>query len=387
MFELDPAASNVTASRYRQVSVATVDSLDPDRLTAHFTGREAYFRTRFVVARCQDRPDRVALVELARDGSTELFSPASAARVLAGAEECAYVRDDQADLGIASHLAAAARHHPSARCVVVEGRYSHVSFILNPDPIEVTVVDVVPPVPSKLADQVRRVLDSTEELPPVTVTEQIIDSRNLLAEARRRSPEPGGSSQRAALSAGASPSGRGQLPESGGGPQQVLVPCRGGGVDIDGAAVSYLDERPDPVGHWTLLGCERSRQIHDWFYDTAPTEVVDWCPRRFVSSTAVDSPAAKCSDGTGTPGTADRPAAADLAADTSDFADRLPGPIAAAGLAVGPDDLVLSRCCLLEEGVERRGGAVWVPWGATLAEVRRAVELLVDERAGAWTRT
>lgn len=374
MFELDPAASNITASRYRQVSVATVDSLDPDRLAAHFTGREAYFRTRFVVARHHDRPDRVALVELARDGRSELFSPALAARVLAGAEECAYVRDDRADPGIASHLAAAAQRHQSARCVVVEGRYSHISFILNPDPIEMTVVDVVPPVPSKLADQVRRVLDSTEELPPVIVTERIIDSRNLLAEASQRSPD-GGSPERTASSAGASSPEHRPHPESGGGPQQVLVPCRGGGVDIDGVVVSYLDERPDPVEPWTLLGCERSRQIHDWFYGTAPTEVVDWCPRRFVG------PAVKCPD---TPDSADRSAAADLpAADTPDSADQPPGSIAAAG----SDGLVLSRCCLLEEGVERRGGAVWVPWGATLAEVRRAVELLVDERAGAWTRT
>lgn len=381
MFELDPAAPNVTASRYRQVSVAVVDSLDPDRLVAHFTGREAYFRTRFVVARRRDQSDRVALVELARDGSAELFSPAPAARVLAGAEECAYVRDDQADPGIASHLAAAAQRHPSARCVVVEGRYSHVSFILNPDPIEVTVVDVVPPVPSKLADQVRRVLDSTEELPPVIVTERIIDSRELLAEASQRSPD-GGGSPRAAPSAVASTPGRGQPPESGGGPQQVLVPCRGGGVDIDGAAVSYLDQRPEQTEPWTLLGCERSRQIHDWFYGTAPTEVVDWCPRRFVG------PAARCPDGTDTPDSADRSAVADLpAADPPDSADQPPGPTAAAGLAINPDDLVLSRCCLLEEGVERRGGAVWVPWGATLAEVRRAVELLVDERAGSWTRT
>lgn len=344
MFELDPAATNVTASRYRQVSVASVDSLNPDWLTAHFTGREAYFRTRFVVARLRDRPDRVALVELARDGSADLFSPALAARVLATTEECAYVRDDQADPGIASHLAAAAQRHPSARCVVVEGRYSHVSFILNPDPIEVTVVDVVPPAPSKLADQVRRVLYSTEELPPVIVAERIIDSRELLKEARRRSPEPEGNPQRTAPPAVASPPRRRQPPEPGDNPQPVLVPCRGGGVDIDGAAVSYLDERPDPAGPWTLLGCQRSRQIHDWFYGVEPTEVVDWCPRRFVGPAV--------------------------------------GPV-----TTGPDALVLSRCCLLEEGVERRGGAVWVPWGATLTEVRQALELLVAERAEAWTRT
>lgn len=365
MFELDPAAPNVTASRYRQVSVAAVDSLDPDDLVDHFTGRETYMRTRFVVARLRDRPDQIALVELARGNSADLFSPAPAARVLARAEECAYVRDDRADLGIASHLAAAARHCPDARCVVVEGRYSHVSFILNPDPIDLTVVDVVPPAPSKLADQVRRVLDVAEDLPPVAVTERIIDSRELLAEARQPSSEPQENRQRTASSAAASPPGRGQSSEP-----QVLVPCRGGGIGIDGAAVSYLDERPEPAGAWTLLGCQRSRQIHDWFYGAEPVEMVDWCPRRFVGP-AADHPAAGCPDGT----------------DTPDSADRAPGTTAVTSFATNPDNLVLSRCCLLEEGVERRGGAVWVSWGATLAEVRRAVELLVDERAGAWTPT
>ena len=381
MFELDPAAPNVTASRYRQVSVTAVDSLDPDDLTAHFTGREAYVRTRFVVARLRDRPDQIALVELARYNSADLFSPAPAARVLARTEECAYVRDDWADLGIASHLAGAARRCPGARCVVVEGRYSHINFILNPDPIDLTVVDVVPPTPSKLADQVRRILDVAEDLPPVAVTERIIDSRELLAEARQPSPEPQENRHRTASSAAASPPGRWPSSEPDAGPQSVLVPCRGGGVDIDGAAVSYLDERPEPAGAWTLLGCQRSRQIHDWFYGTEPAEVVDWCPRRFVGP-AADHPAAGCSD---RPAAADHPAAG--CSDGTDTPDRAPGPTAVASFATNPDDLVLSRCCLLEEGVERRGGAVWVPWGATLAEVRRAVELLVDERAGAWTPT
>lgn len=380
MFELDPAAPNVTASRYRQVSVAAVDSLDPDDLVDHFTGREAYIKTRFVVARLRDRPDQVALVELARDNSADLFSPAPAARVLARTEECGYLRDDWADLGIASHLAAAARRCPGARCVVVEGRYSHINFILNPDPIDLTVVDVVPPAPSKLADQVRRVLDMAEDLPPVAVTERIIDSRELLAEARQPSPEPQENRPRTA-----SPPGRVRSPEP-----QVLVPCRGGGVDIESAAVSYLDERPELAEPWTLLGCQRSRQIHDWFYGTEPAEVVDWCPRRFVGPAAdrpaaADHPAAGCSD---RPAAVDHPAAGCLdGTDTPGSADRLPGTTAVSSLATDSDDLVLSRCCLLEEGVERRGGAVWVPWGATLAEVRRAVELLVDERAGAWTPT
>ena len=46
---------------------------------------------------------------------------------------------------------------------------------------------------------------------------------------------------------------------------QYLLPCRGGGVAIDGAGTTYLDERPEHRD-WTLIGCERSQQIHEHFY-------------------------------------------------------------------------------------------------------------------------
>lgn len=306
MFELDPAAPNVMPARYRQVSVASVPSLSPDDVVAHFTGREAYHRTRFVIARLDGDPERCALVELARDGSDHLFSEAVAARVLATAAECAYVRDDSIDSGVPSHLARAAAQCPDHRCVVVEGRYRHVSFMLNADPIRVTVLDVVPPEPSKLADQVARVLDSAEDLPPVSVSEWIVDSRSLVAEA---GPPPAGG---------------------------LVVPCRGGGVEIEGMEVSHLDERPSFAGS-TLLGCDRSQQIHRWFYGTDAPRTIDWCPRRLMD---------------------------------------------AAGGAAG-SGLVLSRCCMLEEGTERRGDTAMVPWGATLEEVRDALHSLAGD--GAWT--
>ena len=305
MFDLDAAAPNIMPSRYRQVSVAAVPSLKPQDLVARFTGREAYCRTRFVVARLDGDPERGALVELARDGSDELFSPAAGARVLASAEECGYVRDDAADPGIASHLARAALRCPDRRCVVVEGRYRHVSFLLNVQPVRVTVVDVVPPEPSKLADQVTRVLDYAEDLPPIALDERIVDSRALVTE-----PVPEG----------------------------LIVPCRGGGIDIEGVAVSHLDERPSFAGS-ALLGCERSQQIHRWFYGVEAAKTIDWCPRRLID------------------------------ADES------------------VDGLVLSRCCMLEEGLERHGDTVMVPWGATLTEVHHALGALVGSRDGTWTLT
>ena len=300
MFGLAADAANVMPSRYRQVTTAAVDSLDPDDLCRYFTGREAYRRTRFVVARLGDQQ---ALVEVARTDDEALFSDTVGARVLAPREECVWVRDPTLDCGIASHLAAAAARHPGARCVIVEGQYEHISFLLNPQPIEIEVLDIVPPTKSKLVDQVRRVLDFAEALPPIILQPRLIDSRDLLAAER---------------------------PDA----RAVLVPCRGGGVDVAGVDVSFLDERP-PHKQWTMLGCQRSQQIHRSFYGEAAEVQVDFCPRRFLPS------------------------------------------------AGGPARI--TRCCLRESGLEHVGATVIVPWGASLEEVRLGVEAAADAQGMVWT--
>jgi hypothetical protein len=295
----DPAAPNVIPSRYRQVAVAAVPTLDSGWLTDHFTDREVYFRTRFIVAR---HDGRVALVEVDRKPSADLFTPTVAARVLAGPDDCAVVVDETVDTAVPSQLAAAAEAFPGVRCVVVEGLYSHVSFILNPAPTRIRLVDVVPPGPAKLLDQVRRVLATAEDLPPIVVVPDLVDSRRLLAEEY-------------------------DVP-----PRDVLIPCRGSGMDFPGSRVSFLDERP-PQRDWTLLGCERSNQIHQWFYGSTP-ERVDICPRQWLTA-----------DGGRT----------------------------------------LTRCCLLQEGIESELTGTVVPWGASLAEVRAALETIVDRSGVAWT--
>lgn len=104
-----------------------------------------------------------------------------------------------------------------------------------------------------------------------------------------------------------------------------LLPCRGSGVDLPGE-VAFLDTRPSVHHDWTLIGCERSVQFHRHFYDCEP-EQVDFCPRR---------------------------RAAELDA----------------------DNLVLTKCCLLERGVEQHGNVVVVPWGSNLDEIRLALRLV-----------
>ncbi len=104
-----------------------------------------------------------------------------------------------------------------------------------------------------------------------------------------------------------------------------LLPCRGSGVDLPGD-VTFLDTRPADRLDWTLIGCERSLQFHRHFYGDEPSQV-DFCPNR--------------------------------------RSEGLEG-----------DPLVLTKCCLLERGVEIRGNTAIVPWGSNLDEVRLALRLV-----------
>ncbi len=224
--------------------------LTPDELRGHFLGREAYRRTEYVVAR---RRDRVAVVRVVKAAKEDLFSPIVEVEVLAGPEDAAYVTAPEVDTGVPTQMARAALDlAPGARCVVIQGRYEHVNFILEPAPIPIRIVEVAPPDPPKLIDQVSRVLEVAEDLPPVELHREVID----LHELARRIPAA-----------------------------RYLFPCRGSGAAPPGAAAAYLDERP-PRADWVLVGCARSREIHRHFYGDEPP-FVEMCPRELVGTAEV----------------------------------------------------------------------------------------------------
>ena len=283
--------SNLMPDRYRQVAVAEVSfPLTETALRRHLIGREAYRRTQFIVVRSGAE---TAVVGVSKRSEEPLFSPITVVELVAEPSECALVRDPEIDTGVPSQLAAAARRHaPDKRCVIVYGRYEHVSFIVDPRPVSLVVRDVVPPSPAKLVDQAQRVLDISEDLPPVMLVPDVVDLSDLVADAG-----------------------------------EYLLPCVGGGVDVAGARVSYLDQRPERK-QWTLIGCTRSQQIHRWVYgEPAPGE--DFCPRH-----------------------------------------RAPGATP-----------VLTRCCLLEEGLEVGDFTVCVPWGASLSTVKAGLEAAIGLNA------
>jgi hypothetical protein len=281
---------NFIARPYRGVSVQEVESLEESILLEHITSRRAYRRTEFIVA---VHNDERALVQLEREPGDEILVPVRSARVLARPAEIAFLDDESVDTGNASQMARAARASGRhARVYVIQGRFQHVNFIVEPAPRRVRVLEVVPPQPPKLLAMAQAVLDFDEELPPLELDFAPIDLRELAA---------------------AHPSGH------------YLFPCRCAGLELDGARVDFLDAGPPDAADWTLVGCERSRQIHVALYGREPTQRIDFCPAERVD-------------------TADTP--------------------------------TLLKCCLRERGILQSARRLTVPWGASLEEVRSALHAL-----------
>jgi hypothetical protein len=285
---------NFIARPYRGVSVQDAPALDEASLRAWLGGRRVYRRTEFIVAAAGGE-HAVVQVERAPDDGDVLVG-VRGVRVLAPPDEVAFLVDPSVDTGNATQMARAAlASGRSARVYVVRGRFEHVNFIVEPAPLAIRVVEVVPPEPPKLMEMARAVVDFDEELPPVELALDPIDLRELAA---------------------AHPAGH------------YLFPCRCSGLDA-GAPVDFLDAGPPQAAAWTLVGCERSRQIHVALYGAEPQARVDFCPRELA---------------------------------------RAGGP-------------TLMKCCLRERGVERAGSTVVVPWGATLEEVRQAMRRLTGVAA------
>ena len=269
---MNDVGPNFIARPYRGVSVQDAPGLDEGALREWLIGRRVYRRTEFVVAR---RGDQHAVVQVEHPVGEDIVAPVSDLRVLARPDEVAFVIDPSVDTGNASQMARVAR----ARVTIVQGRYEHVNFIVEPAPVRVRVVEVVPPEPPKLLEMARAVLDYDEDLPPVELDFEPIDLRDLHGD---------------------------------------MYPCRCSGLDG-----RFLDAGP-PEPAETLVGCERSRQIHVALYGVEPTERIDFCPRVLT---------------------------------------REDGP-------------TLMKCCLFERGVRREGASMVVPWGAALEEVREALKEL-----------
>jgi len=237
-------APNLMSRPYRGLSVQEVGfALTERALMNWITGRKVYRRTEFILVRHRSKG---ALITVAPRDGDELFGPAREARVLAGPDELVMLDSPRTDVGNATAMADVAGRHrrPGVLAYVVTGRYRHVNFIWQPQPVTVLVDEVVPPHPAKLADMARQALAFDEDLPPVRLVERLISIPQLMRSA---------------------PAGH------------CLLPCQGAGQASSGPDLQFLDRGPSYRPGWTLIGCRRSEQIFEQLYGHRP-ESVSFCP-------------------------------------------------------------------------------------------------------------
>lgn len=229
----------------KDVSLRHVEfPLTEENILREFQGKEAYTRTEFMILR---NGEDTATVRVIKQRGKDLFRPITGLEIISLPADTVFIHDEEVDVLNMSHLARLVRQH-GGRTVVVSGMFSHVSFLKADKLLDLRVLDVIPPSPSKLSVLVERALSSGLIERPIVPHFVDID----LNEKERQVKTPG-----------------------------VIFPCRASGLVSSKQYVYYLDETPEIDEECTLIGCDLSRRIFQHIY-RRPVESIDMCPQNLA---------------------------------------------------------------------------------------------------------
>lgn len=217
--------------------------LTKEDIEREIDGKKAYTRCDHYVLR---NGEDLAIVKVTKEDGKELFRRIVAYEILALPADTVFVHDDTIDVLNSPAMARVSLEHPG-KSVVVEGLFNHISFVQPGGVLELQVLDVVPPSPSKLSVLVDRALTSGMVDLPIVPHYQEIDL-NRLAE-------------------GVSTEG-------------VLFPCQASGLRSE-RAMYYLDQVPSIDKEVTLVGCDLSGRIYRSLY-RRDVPRIDMCPQELA---------------------------------------------------------------------------------------------------------
>ncbi len=240
----------------KEVSVRLVDfDLDEENIRSFLSGKRAYIRTKYII---MNSGKEWAVVRIEKEAFNGVLQPISSVEMVSLPDETSFVDDRDLDVLSASRMGRL-RESEGTRCVVVRGRSEHISFFAEQPPFVLTIVDVVPPSPSKLVGLVEDVLDS--QLQNTYVKYKVVElDINHLGEDTDTGP--------------------------------VLYPCRASGIEHEGM-LGYLDGTPsltdEQVRSVSLVGCSLSARIFKAVYGVEP-RLVNMCPVDLIRETNVTGP-------------------------------------------------------------------------------------------------
>jgi len=250
-------ALDVFPSHCKEVSVKSVDfELTEESIKGYLSGKRAYIRTRFYIF---NSGDDWAVALIVKKNKTEILQEIASVHVLSLPEDTSFVDDPSIEV-LSGSLMGKLRESKGTKCVVVRGRAEHVSFFIEEPPFDLTIFDVVPPEPSKLAGLVDSVLESDLQDKYVRVRTVTRDLNELAGEVST---------------------------------EIVMFPCRASGLKAKGR-VMYLDETPvlseEEKDRVTLIGCSLSARIFKAIYGREVPSLVNMCPKDLVAEMGVSGP-------------------------------------------------------------------------------------------------
>lgn len=227
-----------------QVSMQDVDfEPTPETVSERLMGQKVYHRTRYLVLRFEaDGGQMYSIVEVDGPGYG-MFKHIEEVKVISTPEDTSFLRAPDADAFNHNSLSEAVKD-VGTRAVVVEAEFDHITFVVREDPIVVTLVDVVPPHPSKLLVLAQRALRTMTLTRPVVLIPKIVDITEMVEA------------------------------------EEIIYPCRATDMGRHSHA-KFLHECPVISEDGVLVGCEISRKIFYSHYKRRP-KFVNICPKEFA---------------------------------------------------------------------------------------------------------
>ncbi|MDO5861554.1 MAG: hypothetical protein Q4Q58_01960 [Thermoplasmata archaeon] len=198
--------------------------LDEDSIARLMDGWRSYVRTDALVLKSGDE---FAVVELRKRDGKGLFRELDGYSIVSLPEDTVFVEDPNLDVLNLPAMAELQSKH-LGKAVVVRGMFSHISYVKGLEPLVLTVVDNVPPSPSKLGVLVRMALASGFVELPIVVRERIIDMASKVPEVETPA---------------------------------VMFPCRVSHLEAS-IPFYFLDDAPELEDDVTLIGCHLSHRIY-----------------------------------------------------------------------------------------------------------------------------
>ena len=240
----------------KEVSVKSVDfELTEKNIKEFFRGKRAYIRTRYCIFQ-SGKDWAVALI--VRKPSNGILQEIASVHILCLPQDTSFVDDESLEVLSASAMGSL-REKMGTKCVVVRGKAEHVSFFIEEPPYEITLFDVVPPVPSKLVSLVQAALETDLQDRYVRFRSVELDLNDVAAKVQSKI---------------------------------TMFPCRASGLGKEKEAL-FLDETPalspEQLKEVTLIGCSLSARIFKAVYGVEPS-LINICPQDLLNGREIKGP-------------------------------------------------------------------------------------------------